>query len=373
MKPLSDLPHSSVRRAMAGLLASAAVACTPELPAMTPEEARQIEALTARMTPRCVGRYLIDLPEQFVLNTQSLTELEGVSVTVEPMAERQFRDALARRKGDLESRTLPINNHPMLRAASPIEGGLVFDRAKSDASSGRASRVLEAWIWRAGFKLHAEIEAFDGTFPEDAHIQYHREHGSDVPAKMQHLIAFASRLSGRRDDEIPTEQGVCFANGFLKGPPTEQEWFNMHHQWSAVPDVYLTYRYHTDTGPQNTTLLQRGAAIEADLKSRKGVTLRKGARADAPVHFDEWLSEKEGSGGARVFRAALEANSLAVSAHKPLLIINMLSGAHHPRPAPTLEEAATRKPVAMASLSSSAAIPLWDAITRTIRPRPGAF
>ncbi len=59
-------------------------ACQPkhEIPAMTPEESQVVETLTARLKPRCVGRYLIDLPIDFVLNPITTTKLEGVDITI---------------------------------------------------------------------------------------------------------------------------------------------------------------------------------------------------------------------------------------------------------------------------------------------------
>lgn len=355
------------------VLAAALAGCQPETPPMTPAEAQQVEALTARLTPRCVGRYLIDLPEKFVLNSQSSTILEDVTISIEPMPRWRFDDHLAVHKEVLERTKLPLSGHAMLRSATPIEGGLLFDHAKSDASSGRAARLLDAQFWRNGFKISAAIEAFDGTFPEDAQSKYHREFGTDVPKRTSQLMDIASRLQGRRDDEIPQGQGVCFANGFLKGPPTDREWLNMYHHWSGVEDVYFTYRYISSIGPQTTTLPERGPAIEAELKSRNGATLRKGPRSDADLPFDEWVVERDSSSGARTYRFTLEANSQEGTALKPLFIMNLSSGVRHPRPAPTLEEAAVRKPIAQASLSAAPSVALWDKVTQTLRPRPGAF
>jgi len=68
-------------RALA-LLSLALAACQPETPKMTPEESQRIEALTSRMTPRCVGRYLIDLPDDFELNPIHTTRLEGVEIAI---------------------------------------------------------------------------------------------------------------------------------------------------------------------------------------------------------------------------------------------------------------------------------------------------
>ena len=152
---------------------------------MTPDETQYIDHLTAHMTTRCIGRYLIDLPEAFVLNSQADTEIEGVKIKVTPMNEIKFENLFHQQQKSLENTRLPIHGYPYLRATLPLpdstEGG-VFDHAKSSASSGRASRVLELWAWRNGFQIIASIEAFDGTYPENADDDYYREQGNDTPS-----------------------------------------------------------------------------------------------------------------------------------------------------------------------------------------------
>jgi hypothetical protein len=87
-------------------------ACQPnyEIPAMTPEETQAIETLTARMAPRCVGRYLIDLPVDFVLNPITTTKLEGVDITITPMERGRFDAVLKAR-------------HETMKKERPVAGG----------------------------------------------------------------------------------------------------------------------------------------------------------------------------------------------------------------------------------------------------------
>jgi hypothetical protein len=55
------------------------------------------------MIPRCFGRYLIDLPESFVLNTEGGQEIDGVTIDIKAQSETEFRQALEARKRVLES------------------------------------------------------------------------------------------------------------------------------------------------------------------------------------------------------------------------------------------------------------------------------
>ena len=90
--------------------------CSYEIPEMTPEQANNIERLTARMTTRCIGRYLVDLPEDFVLNTVSRTEIENTRIQVIPTTKLLFNDALSQRESHLRNTHMDGEpNNPFLK------------------------------------------------------------------------------------------------------------------------------------------------------------------------------------------------------------------------------------------------------------------
>ena len=371
MKPVSHYAYHLT------LTALALFACSPQTPAMTPEESKRLESLTARMTTRCVGRYQIEMPKVFVINSESRAEIEGVKVDVRPLKRQMFEVAFETRRQLLERKMQPgkDRNRPHLRKIIPLPDslGVIFDRAESEASSDRSGRTFELMAWRDGFQLKASINATDLTFPEDADDSIAKQLKSDVDEKLAHLLDIYARLRGRNDDEIPKEQGVCFANGFLRGAPTDEERIDMYHHLDGVKDVYFTYHYFSHIGPEKTTLLQRGPAIEASLSKVNGKTLRKGSREVNGLKFEEWLLRRESSAGAMLYDHTLELNSKEGNAAKPLFTLDLTSGVEHPGPQESLEEAATKKPIQKSTLSEAESIALWDKVTATLRPRPGAF
>ena len=351
-------------------------ACAYEIPDMTPEETRRIEQLTQRMTPRCIGRYLVDLPDGFVLNEMSRTEIEAVRIVITPEKESRFLTHFERRKGTLQSQQLPLSGNPLLKGMVSLPDdavGGIFDRAESAASSGRAARTLELWAWKSGFKIRADIDAFDGTYPEDAGSAFHRKNGNNTPTKLAHLSSIYKRLDGRADSEIPTEQGVCFPNGFLRGAPTDAEWIDLNYHLSTAEDVYFRFISMSDIGAEENTLLDRGSEINAMLKEVNGRTLRKGARAVNSQGIEEWLVMRESDPGVKDYHFVLEMNALDGNAFKPSVTFEMSSGVRKPGPQLSLEEFATRKPIAKATLGEAESVALWDKVTATLRPRPGAF
>ena len=332
--------------------------------------------LTDKMTPRCLGRYLIDLPASFVLNPIHPTKIEGVDIDVQPMKLAAFELAFETRQRELEAIMLPgvADKRPHLRKAIPIPGpstGAVFDRSKSHVSSSRTGRTLELLAWRDGFQIAASINATDTTFPEDADDSIAKQLRTDVPEKLAHLMNFFERTRGLADGEVPAEQGVCIANGFVRGPASEKEDVEISYQLKDAEDVYFTFHSMGDLKQENE-LLDRGAAIEANLKTVEGRTLRKGSRKLKGLDAQEWLLTRKGE-AVMLHDFTLEANSKTASATTPVLILDFLNGVGVPHLPLTTEESATLKPLTKATLTEAESVALWDAVTPSLRPRPGAF
>ena len=348
------------------------IACQPEPPTMTPEETQTIETLTTKMTPRCVGRYLIDLPEGFVINPITTTKLNGVHITIEPMERYRFDAALKARQEVLNKEHIMGEDTPSLLATTLLSDGAGYVFNRSRANTSMILRTLELVAWRSGFRIGMLIDARDMSFENTRFENDTRK--TDVPEKLAHLLNVYERVRGRADLEVPTEQGVCFANGFLRGEPNDEEksQVDLYYHLSTKKDVYFSFYNLSGTGSEEDTLLDRGPAIEKHLKERNGQTLRKGKRESHGLKFEEWLSsvESETSTGMMFHDMTLEMNSKTVSAMTPLFIVDLDSGVEYPGPALSLEEAAVHKPLTKATFNAAQTIALWDKVTATLRPRP---
>lgn len=360
------------------VLVALLAACQPKAILMTPEEAQRVETLTANMTTRCVGRYLIDLPQSFVLYSESSTEIEGIKVAVRPMNKGLFETALETKQFELRKTRFHGDEQqlPFVRSitALPLPWiGVVIDRAES-VDTGRLSRVLEVLGWLDGYEIAASIEATDNTFPEDANDSIAKQLGNDTPEKLAHLLKVYERISGRKDTEVPTEQGVCFANGFVKGPPTDEESVQLRHLMQGVEDVGFEFQSYSDL-QQDTDLLDRGQGIESNLEKMHGKTLRKGKASAQVAGAQEWLMSMKSSSGSGLIwhHMTLEANSKVVSAQTPVVIFDLDAGGSHRTQPKSNEEAATRAPLTKNTFSEAEAVAVWDKVSSTLRPRPGAF
>lgn len=362
----------NILRALLPCLAFVMTACQPANPPMSPQETAYMDALTQNPTPRCVGRYMIDLPENMTPVTGPHgTEIEDVKIEVTPMNRAQFEIALKGREGELRNELMLPNKYPWLHKTYALPNsadGIVFDRAKNLAGSDRFSRTLELWAWRDGFQIRAEVFARDTSFPEDQGDVYVAKQKTTTPEKLAHLLEVYSRTRGRADTDIPTEPGFCFAHGFVAGKAGEKEKMNILYAFKNVPDVTLGFEYDA-LFQEDTSLLDRGKEINAMLKNSNGRTLRKGKNKTGGIPAEEWLMTGNTDSNVMGHTFTLESSNKTGREDTPFFVIDMQNGNYwgdddldNPRPKLT-----------KATLSEAQAIFLWERVTATLRPRPNAF
>ncbi|NMM25686.1 MAG: hypothetical protein HHJ12_00015 [Glaciimonas sp.] len=360
------------------LVLSVLCACESKIIPLTEQEKQHMTTFTEHMTTRCLGRYLVDLPASFILNPIQRIEIEGVEIQIEPMTKLQFSMMLKDRATGLANTTIGVRpEYPMLQETYPISGnddlGSVFNRAESDSNGSRGGRMLELHAWKNGYAITANVKATDTRFPEYAGDKGIQAMEIDVPEKLALLLAVYQRTQGRADTEVPNGQGVCFPNGLVRGPATDQEHLDISYYLGGAPDVSFEFHSLSDIGPEDTELLDRGAAIEGSLKAKHGYTLRKGHVRGQLEGAQEWLIGYKPLDEIAYQSFTLEANSKTGSAMAPLIVLDFGVGSRIPEAPLSLEEVAVRKPLSKATLSESEAIALWDVVVPTLRPRPGAF
>ncbi len=358
---------------------------------MTSEEAQQIAALTERMTTRCVGRYLVDLPEVFVLNSESSDEVEGLRIKVAPISKAEFLRRLSSREAQLSRMHMDGRpDRPALKgteAAVSVQLGKIFNRAKSTGAAEFA-RTLELLAWHDGYQIEMAINATNGTdlpFDESvigtafevsmrsAHAKYSQI--NDTPQQLAHLLSIYDRIRGRRDDEIPTQAGLCIPNGFVLGAQREKQMVGFVYHLRDSRDVFFTASTY-DSIKESTTLLQRTGPQEREMAASGHQVLRKGKRQIHGEEYEEFLAQGPAKDDVLGVDFNLHGNELRKQAQQPFFIYTFNTGQSIPRPEMSLNEKDRLdlfKPLPKASLTPEQAMRLWDTVTPTIRHRPGAF
>ena len=367
-----------------GLLCCLALltACDRQISSSSIEEAPTMQTSSELIT-RCIGRYLIDLPSDLVLSSLGGETIDGVQLLVTPATAADYKKALAQRTAELTAAVVsPMGvEYPALRRKVPLPAGtdgVLFDRAKLQGAAGRMARVLEVLAWRDGYLLKAEVTGVDTTFPEDKDNEtLHAHVKTDVAEKTRLIIDVVSRTSGRTDLEIPSQQGVCIVNGFVRGAPTTGESVGAIYEFTKINNFYMRIA-STSLSRGKNTILDRIEITRPLIEKSKGKVFRKakhdvGGMNGYEAAYSMLTDEDATRGRIMIDRFDFELNSAEGSARKPRLMVELSNG----EPGDPDEEedkidesAVTLKP---APLSRAAAESMWDKIIPTIRVRPNAF
>ena len=357
-------------------LTLALTACGRAAP-LTEQEQRTVTELTSHMKTHCVGRYLIDLPAD--VQTSGSATLEGVQVNTEKMTQQEFLKEMQQRETELRAMKhlkgylffygdseAYVNKSA---AASIRKEGIWYFIHMGDIDEAPSHRSIEVYKWDRDVRLKLEISASDFTRPDQSEDSIVKQLSpaarNDVGQKLSNTLYLARHFQGRADDDIPTGPGVCFEGGFIAGAAGDKERVATIFRLKDHPDVKTLII--TDSGhDEDTTLLQRSDQIDAQREERKGRIIRKG-RVDLPglSQPEELLMSGITNSQIEGHHFALEANSRTSNAKTPLFMLDMDNGLF-PYNTPPAERT-------KASLTEGEAVALWDAVSRTVRVRPGAM
>jgi hypothetical protein len=358
-------------------LTLALAACSRAAP-LTEQEQHTVTELTANLKTRCVGRYLIDLPADMQISGSAT--LQDVQVSTEKMTQEAFLQGMQQREGELKA-TKHMKGYQFMygdREYPLVMSGMEEQRKKgiwyfihlgSKEEISDSNRVIEAYKWSKGYRLTLLVEASDFTrsIYKDRPSVKNMRVKNDVGSKLVTALDLAHNFQGRADDDIPTGPGVCFDGGFIAKNAEEADEVDARFIFSDRQDVNFVIR--TDSILREKTLLQRHEQINDGLaKNEGGETVRQGSVSlPQGLHAEEWLLAARMDSGVHGHFFTLEANALANNAKTPFISLDMSNGDVLPR-----EVNGSDKP-ARASLTEGEAVALWDAVSRTIRVRPGAM
>src|SRR5450830_353071 len=350
-------------------LSLALTACGKTAP-LTEQEQRTVTELTANMKTRCVGRYLIDLPAD--VQTSGSATLQGVQVSTAKMTQQAFLKDMQQRETELRGMKhlkgslffygdseAYVNKS---RAAAIRKEGIWYFIHMGEIYAADTRRIIEVYKWDKGYRLQLQIRTWDYSNSDSKNA---KEMGNEVPRNLSLVFDLARGFRGRADDDIPTGPGVCIEGGFIAGAASDKERIDTDFWSTSKPDIRFNITTDSSHGEADT-LLQRGDQINEALKLRKGGTVRKGS-VDLPnlSQPEEWLMSGITNSKIAGHHFALEANSRNSSEKTPLMILEMDNGVF-PSNIPEAERT-------KASLTEGEAVALWDAVSRTIRVRPGAM
>ncbi len=337
------------------------------IPSLTSEEKRMTDNLFSVTKSQCMGRYLVDVPGELANSNHDAVEINDIHISSQRMYFPAFEQRVRlREEAYRREYTANPKDQPFLKQVYRIsDNAVIFEHNESPGVSD-ALRSLEGHFYANGvaFTLTSEITDMTGERYKHDRFVFLKAGNSErgfytTQQKLTEMQNLFSRLSGRQDEEIPTQPGVCIPDGFIRddsGVQREKLTFNYSNK-----DFDL-YFEHDNTRKKDKSLLERSGEIQPNLLIRGILTLRKGKRNNSGMEGEEWLVK----GRQQIYypmetvtdryQFTFYANEKVVDNRHPVICAEMSN------------ERIISTPYSKAQL-----VDIWDRIIGTLRPRPGAY
>ncbi|WP_148049955.1 MULTISPECIES: T6SS immunity protein Tli4 family protein [unclassified Enterobacter] len=184
-------------------------------------------------------------------------------------------------------------------------------------------------------------------------------YGNNVPQRLAELISLLTRISGKKETDIPVTPGFCLPEIFIADDQEEQEEsIDVIYKPSGYPMLKISF-YTDNVSRPGSSQLERSALMKQKISEAEGRTLESGKRNINGLYAEQWLAEgNTGDGiGEKAFRFAVNIHEKTAGPTTPQLSVNFVQ----------------RGLEGNGLLSENEAISVWQTITDTLRMRPGAY
>ncbi|WP_338658891.1 T6SS immunity protein Tli4 family protein [Yersinia intermedia] len=254
-----------------------------------------IDSLFSQTKPQCIGRYVIDVPQSFDNQLHNMIFIDDFKIESKFLYFPAFKQRIVLREKALREQNTSAENSPVLKEVIRLsdEKGVIFDSNRPGSQD--SFRRLEAHIYVDHVAFIITTDILDLSSPKYAkEKKSYLEAGfteakTDTrQAKLSAMQSLISRLSGRKDEDIPTEKGVCIPNGFIKDDGSKH---SEKVSFSYKNDDFILGLYTNNTfSGSSDTLLNRSAQIDEAMKVSNQFTIKKGELSPDGIPSQEWLS-----------------------------------------------------------------------------------
>ncbi|WP_226812202.1 T6SS immunity protein Tli4 family protein [Buttiauxella massiliensis] len=318
--------------------------------------------LLQNMKTRCVGRYLVDFPEAYMPSEKSIITVNDSEITTKRMYAPAFEQSIHLRERELVSKkTISSIDMPYLKNIYKLPDGLngvIFERVEQETYDD-VFRVLEAHLYSNGVAIKIELAAKNGLDKryDDYRKSSPKNYENNVPNKLAELNDLLVRIQGRAEDEIPMKPGNCIQNAFILDNNKDRESIDMLYESNNTSQL----RFGISTNnfiQEKDSLLERSGGIVSNLLSVNGSLLRQGVRNINGLFTEELLAKgkySEKNDNDR-YDFIMLTNEKTGSYKTPVFSLELLNEEWIPSP-----------------YNQDEIVSFWDAISQTLRVRPGAF
>lgn len=318
----------------------------------------EVGRMTQKMKTECVGRFLIDMPEEAQVEFAQ-ARVDGIAIATFDETPDEFHKRLAERESQLRAIPDRLGGNKNLewarevRTASGLEGRIfVHSRTITEGTQGNGLEV-ERYRYE-GVTVEALVHG-NGVSIDLSSAGRGPEWVEDIPALVDKLVT-------NPNNSIPAESGFCIGRAYIRDPLTadQREAIMMFARLPSHPDIDFMLIMGAGLKPDEQGLLERSneALARRPLAERMRITqLRAGSREIAGIPGDELVELIVEKNDANVHSFWWEVNGTRDNVLIPHFVFKMSTGN------------STEGPV-QSSLSDSAAMGLWDTIASGIRLRP---
>lgn len=343
---------------IAGMTGAWAIGEVREQRAAAQRDRDEVARMTQKMTTVCIGRFLVDMPEETRLEL-ARPRINGFDITSLDETGADFQVRLEEREAQLRGMPDRLGGTRNLESVKEVRtdngvAGKIFVYGRT-VREGTRLRGLELERYR--FE-HVAVEALvhgHGISFDFSAEKY------DID-RIDNLSKLVAKLVPNPDNGLPTEPGFCINRAWFRDPLTadQGEEVMMHAQLPSHPDIEFLAILAAGNKPTSPGLLERSDQTEAALppEVKKRISrLRGDPRTIGGITGDELVRrvvEKDDSIG---YTFWWEVSGTEDNVFIPHLVFKMTTGEGDNGPVPS-------------SLSQDAGMALWDKISSSIRLRP---
>jgi hypothetical protein len=319
----------------------------------------EVVKMTEKMKTVCVGRLLIDLPDEAQHHLYRAW-VDGFDIEAFAESPEAFRKRVAAREAEIRAKPDRLGGDKNLETVREVttDSGLagkmfVHGRNVSEGTEGYSADTLRHYRYE-GVALEAHVHG-DGISIDVSADDYD-------PDLIENLPKLVSQLVANPHNHMPTEPGFCLDRAYVRDPLTAEqgERIAMLAGLPSRPDIELRFDTMAGTKPDDRGLLERNAASHARAPAAinmRFTNLRAAPRMIGGLTGDELVERVIEENFAIIYGFEWDVNGTEDNVFVPAVTLQMKTGSGDGGPVPS-------------SLSQLAALALWDKISSSIRIRP---
>jgi hypothetical protein len=343
----------------AGLAATWAVGKVLDKREEDRRDQHEVARMTGKMKTVCVGRFLIDLPEEAQLELRQ-PRIDGFDISAFAETAEEFQKRVEGREAQIRSKPDRLGGSKNLESAREVttDSGLVgtifmHSRTVVEGTQGNGLGGVERYR-HEGITTEALVHG-DGISIDLLYVD--RD-----PARIEDLPRLVNRLVANPDNRVPAEPGFCMDRAYVRDPlnADQREQVIMFARLPNHPDIELMLMLSAGLKPDKHGVLARADAADEGLSmaERMRITrLRAAPREIGGLAGEELAELVVEENEARGHSFWWEVNGTEDNVFVPNILFKMTTGNGNRKPVPS-------------SLSDGAALGLWDKISSSIRLRP---